>query len=71
MGFLGKREPETVDVSGKPLRCQICGNPTFWRKRGSLHGAFASFLSLEWLSPSCACVICSSCGFIHWFFPRT
>jgi len=65
-----KREPETVEVSGRPLLCQVCGNATFWRRRASLHGALASFLSLEWLTPRCVCVICSSCGFIHWFFPQ-
>jgi hypothetical protein len=25
---------------------------------------------VEWASPTCTCVICSRCGFIHWFFPE-
>ncbi len=36
MALFGKSDPETADVQGRPLRCQVC----------------------------------SSCGYIHWFFPQ-
>jgi hypothetical protein len=32
MGLFGKSEPETVDVNDKPLRCQVCGHDTFWKR---------------------------------------
>ena len=67
MGSLETAKAEAVEVSGKSLACQVCGNATFWRKDAVLHGALASFVSLEWLSPKCVCFICSSCGFVHWF----
>ena len=70
MGSIETKKAETVEVSGKPLSCQVCGNSTFLRKGAVLHGALASFASLEWLSPKCVCFICSSCGFIHWFLPK-
>ncbi len=37
MGLFGKREPETVEVSGRPFRCLACGNGTFWQQRAQLH----------------------------------
>ena len=70
MGAIEKPEAEPMVVAGKQLSCQMCSSTTFWRKDAVLHGALASFVSLEWLSPKCVCYVCSSCGFIHWFWPR-
>ena len=72
MGLFGKDEPEQVEIaalSGKPMKCQVCGNDTFWRRGAQLHTGVASFFNVEWASPTCECVICSACGYIHWFFP--
>ena len=71
MSLFGKGEPETVDVSDRLLRCQVCGNNTFWKRSARLHSGIATFFNLEWASPSCVCVICSSCGYIHWFVPQS
>lgn len=68
--MFGKREPETVEVVGRPLTCQVCHHDTFWRREAQLHTGVASFFNLEWASPTCICLVCSSCGFIHWFFPQ-
>jgi predicted nucleic-acid-binding Zn-ribbon protein len=73
MGLFGKEEPETIELealNGKSLKCQVCGNGTFWQRDAQLHTGVASFFNVEWASPTCTCVICSSCGFIHWFFPQ-
>ena len=70
MAMFGKSEPETVDVRGQPLRCQVCDTDTFWRREAQLHTGVASFFNLEWASPTCICLVCSSCGYIHWFFPQ-
>jgi predicted nucleic-acid-binding Zn-ribbon protein len=70
MRLFGKKEPETVEVFGKALHCQVCGNSTFWRRRALLHATVATFFNVEWASPSCICVICSACGYVHWFFPQ-
>jgi len=71
MGLFAESDPETVEVLGNPLRCQVCGNATFWRRRAQLHAGVATFFNVEWASPSCVCVICSSCGYVHWFFPQS
>jgi predicted nucleic-acid-binding Zn-ribbon protein len=73
MGLFGKDEPETVTLAplnGKAMKCQVCGNEKFWRRSAQLHTGVASFFNVEWASPTCTCVICSSCGYIHWFFPE-
>jgi hypothetical protein len=70
MGFFGKDEPETATVRGKPFPCQACGNDTFWQKRAQLHGPLLSFIDLEWAAPTCDCLICSVCGYVHWFLPQ-
>jgi hypothetical protein len=70
MPMFGKSEPETVEVQGRPLRCQVCDTNTFWRREAQLHTGVASFFNLEWASPTCVCLVCSSCGYIHWFFPE-
>ena len=71
MGLFGKEEPEAVEVLDKPLHCQVCSAETFYTRKAQLHTAFASFLDLEWTAPTCTCVICSRCGFVHWFFPES
>ena len=29
MGLFGKDQPESAEVNGKPLQCQVCGNKLF------------------------------------------
>jgi predicted nucleic-acid-binding Zn-ribbon protein len=69
MGLFGKSEPEVVMVLDAPFRCQVCRNDTFWQRQAQLHAGVATFFNLEWASPTCTCVICSRCGYVHWFFP--
>ncbi len=70
MTFFGKQEPETIELKGKPFQCQACGNKTFWQREAQLHTGVATFFKLEWASPTCTCIICSDCGYIHWFLPQ-
>ena len=70
MGIFGKEEPEVVEVLDKPLRCQVCDHGTFYTRKAVLPGAVATFFNLDWTAPSCTTVICSQCGYIHWFFPE-
>ena len=69
MSIFGKEDPETVTVNGESLQCLVCRNTSFYRRSAQLHGAVATFFKLEWTAPTCTCVICSSCGYVHWFLP--
>jgi hypothetical protein len=70
MGLFSKDEPEVANVLGKPLQCQVCTGGLFWQREAQLHTGVASFFNLEWVSPTCTCLVCSSCGYVHWFFPQ-
>jgi predicted nucleic-acid-binding Zn-ribbon protein len=67
MAWFGKGEPETATVAGKDFACQVCGNHLFRQQDAVLHGALASFMNLEWASPRATLLICSACGYVHWF----
>jgi hypothetical protein len=71
MGLFDAPEPEPVEIAGRPLRCEICHNGTFWQRTAQLHGAVATFFNMEWTSPTARCLVCSNCGYIHWFLPLT
>jgi hypothetical protein len=67
MGLFGKAEPETMELRGKPFRCQACGHDTFYRQRAQLHSPLATLFGVEWTGNGCTCVICAECGYVHWF----
>jgi predicted nucleic-acid-binding Zn-ribbon protein len=69
VGLFGKEEPEPATVLDKPLRCAVCGNEGFYKRDAQLHTAGMTFLKLEWAQPTCTCLVCSMCGYIHWFMP--
>ena len=65
-----KADPISVEVQGRALKCLVCGHDEFWKKAAQLNTAGASFLNLEWTSPSGICYLCARCGYIHWFMPQ-
>lgn len=69
MGLFGKDEPEEATVAGNPFKCQVCGNARFWQKEAVVHGGLASFMNVEWAAPRAALLVCSACGYVHWFMP--
>lgn len=71
MSMFGSPEPEDVRVSGIDLQCVICHNAKFWHRQAQLHTAFLSFLDIEWLGRNADCLVCSKCGYVHWFLPTT
>jgi len=63
----GNREHGPVIVQGRQLRCNVCGNDTFWAKQLQLHTPMMTFLNLEAWNRIADCAICERCGHIHWF----
>ena len=66
MGIFGKTEPEIVNVLERPLRCVVCGHDRFYPRTAQLHSGVASFFDVELLGPTCTCVVCGACGYVHW-----
>ena len=74
MGIFGKTKSESesqpIEVAGRPLRCVVCTNATFWHRRALMHGRGVTFFGFEWASPAADCAVCANCGYVHWFLPR-
>jgi predicted nucleic-acid-binding Zn-ribbon protein len=56
-----------VIVQGRRLRCNVCGNTSFWAKQVQLHTPMMTLLDLEAWNGIADCAICDRCGYIHWF----
>ncbi|PTA49685.1 hypothetical protein C9I43_03635 [Shewanella morhuae] len=65
--FFKKKEPQTVDVLGRPFRCLVCHHDLFWLGRAQLNTALATFFKFDWANRSAAHVSCAKCGHISWF----
>jgi predicted nucleic-acid-binding Zn-ribbon protein len=70
-GLGKKEEPETVEINGINLVCQVCGHDKFWRTQAQLNTSLATFFKLDWTNISADCLICDNCGYIHWFLPNS
>jgi len=70
VGLFGKKQPETVQIGGKPFRCMVCQNEDFWRRRAQLNTALATFFNFDWANREATCVVCTNCRYIHWFLPE-
>lgn len=62
-----KREPQTVEVIGKPLVCPVCSNNLFWTRKAQLNRSVSTFFKLDWADRSATCFVCSDCTYIFWF----
>jgi len=60
-------EVTTVDVLGRPLKCQVCGHDQFWRHEVLLNTRTLTLFDMEWMNREATCVICEQCGYVHWF----
>lgn len=67
MGLFKKSEPQTVQIAGNELKCPICNNNLFWRRRAQLNSSVATFFKLDWTNRSATCHVCSKCTHISWF----
>jgi predicted RNA-binding Zn-ribbon protein involved in translation (DUF1610 family) len=63
-------EPLRVEVAGEALTCKHCGADVFYQKSASSDRlALGGLFHLEgWWGHQTTIYVCSSCGFLHWFF---
>jgi len=67
MNLFKNKEPLTVEVKGRELRCPICSNNLFWTRRALLNTSVATFFNLDWANRNANCFVCSNCTHISWF----
>ena len=51
----------------KPVHCQFCGEKEFFSREGQLNTSTMTFFGLDWLNREATCLVCASCGYVHWF----
>jgi len=53
--------------NGIPVRCIHCKHEYFQKGSALLNTRGLTFFDLDWLNESATTLICTQCGFIHWF----
>jgi transcription elongation factor Elf1 len=61
------KEPETVEVLGKPFRCLACNHDYFYRGKAQLNTMAATLFNLDWANKSATFISCAQCGHMSWF----
>jgi predicted RNA-binding Zn-ribbon protein involved in translation (DUF1610 family) len=62
-------EPLRVEVAGVPLRCKHCGADVFFQESAAIDRLVGGVFHLEgWWGHQATIYVCSTCGFLHWFF---
>ena len=59
-----------MQVAGQTMRCHHCEHTGFEQKNVQLNTAGMTLLGLDWANRQASCLICTNCGFIHWFQPQ-
>jgi hypothetical protein len=61
--------PRGYEINGKSLQCVVCAGSIFTQRPAQLNTRVATFFGFDWANPTARCVICATCGYIHWFMP--
>ncbi len=63
----GRVEEGHFNVHGKPFACTVCDHTEFSQRAAQLNTAGATLFGLDWANESARCLVCKSCGYVHWF----
>jgi len=64
------KEPTTVYVKSKALRCPICDGDRFLTHKTTMPlDGVAPFLDWKWAGKRAVNHVCVRCGYIYWFAP--
>lgn len=63
----GKVIEGRYNVLGKPFECTACGHTEFSQRSAQLNTAGMTLFNLDWANESARCLVCKSCGYVHWF----
>lgn len=54
-------------VKGRELKCPVCGNDEFWKRKALMNTPGMTFFGLDWANKQAENLVCDSCGYIFWF----
>lgn len=69
MALFKTKEAGPVSILGNQMTCEICGHDQFYQREGKISTTGMTLLDLDWLNQSANCVVCATCGYVHWFLP--
>lgn len=64
---LDQDEPVERTLQGHKLKCPICGNPKFWKRKNLMNKPGMTFWGLDWANRQAENYVCDTCGYIMWF----
>ncbi len=64
------QQPEAYKVGEVELKCLVCAHELFWRREVQLTEGVPTLDYPSWKNRYALCLICSNCGYIHWFLPQ-
>ncbi len=62
------KAPARYAVNGLPVTCNHCSSDLFEHGEAQLNTALLSFLDLDFANRSANILICTQCGYVHWFY---
>jgi predicted nucleic-acid-binding Zn-ribbon protein len=54
-------------LEGHKLKCPVCGNKRFWKRKTLMNTPGATFFGVEWANRQAINFVCDSCGYVLWF----
>lgn len=54
-----------------PSGCRACGHSECYRRVGLLNTRWAAFFHLDWLDEAAMALVCTRCGYLHWYDGET
>lgn len=64
---LDQDEPVERTLQGHNLKCPICGNPKFWKRKTLMNKPGMTLWGLDWANRQAENYVCNTCGYIMWF----
>lgn len=65
-----KTEAQRVDIEGRQMKCPVCSNETFHRRRSHVDTSLTCGMNPDWTDAPVWCLICERCGRMEWFLQR-
>jgi len=63
-----KTDATPVELNGRRLKCLVCAGESFHRRRSHVDTASVASMNPDWADRQVQCLLCDTCGFIHWFW---
>ena len=71
MGLFEDTPSVLATMDGTPFVCLVCQGGLFEHRQLKMNTGAAEFFGFAWADRSADCMICTACGYVHWFDGNT